>query len=535
MTIKLRLIVLIVIGLVAVLAVGANGMLAQQRLARTIDTMAHNDVPSVELLAKVRTDVLSIRGLVLEHVMSAPADQAKLEEDLKALDEDLQKSLDEYAKLVNDEEDKRLLDADRATFAAYVSARAVTLGASRSGDHGAADAARKAAKPKLQAVVKAVTEHVAYNDRYIVAEGKAVDETIASSRTLGWSLMTVTLLAMCALGYHLFRSIVGSLAVMQHDITRVTQSLDFTVRSRVVQRDEVGQTVQAFNQLLDRLQTSFRDLTGQASQVSQAAAHLASSAKQVSQAASAQSEASSNVAATIEELTVSVNHVGDRAASTNEQTAQAGALARSGQSVIDQTVTDIKSLATTVSEAAASLDELEKQTQQITNSVSVIKDVADQTNLLALNAAIEAARAGEQGRGFAVVADEVRKLAERTSAMTSEIDGVTSTIVQSAGRTASAMSVTVNLAGQSVQRSDSAATVIVEIRAASDSAVSMVAEISDAIREQGIAGNQIASQVERIAQMAEQASAAANETAETATRLDAAANQMQAVIAAYTV
>ena len=315
----------------------------------------------------------------------------------------------------------------------------------------------------------------------------------------------------------------------------ITESLDFTARSKVNSRDEVGTTVRGFNQLLDKLQGSFKALVGHAQEVSAAANDLAGSAKEVSQAAAAQSDASSNVAATIEELTVSINHVGDRAASTNEQTVQSGELARDGRTVIDRSVSDVRSIAVTVREASASLDELEQQTRQITNSVSVIKDVANQTNLLALNAAIEAARAGEQGRGFAVVADEVRKLAERTTAMTVEINSLTSAIADGANKTAKAMSATVTLVDSSVQRADSASTVIGEIQSASNNAVAMVSEITDAIREQGIAGNQIAGQVERIAQMAEQSSAAAHGAADTALRLDRSAKDMRDVIAAYKV
>jgi len=176
---------------------------------------------------------------------------------------------------------------------------------------------------------------------------------------------------------------------------------------------------------------------------------------------------------------------------------------------------------------------LEQHSQQIAKIVLVIKEVADQTNLLALNAAIEAARAGEQGRGFAVVADEVRKLAETTASSTKEIAATIDTMRADAGHAVLSMRSVVSQVAQGVEHAHEANASIKKIGEGSRNAVGMVEEITAAIREQGVATNSIATKVERIAQMSEESSQAAVHSAEAALELDRVAAGMQEIVNAY--
>jgi methyl-accepting chemotaxis protein len=214
---------------------------------------------------------------------------------------------------------------------------------------------------------------------------------------------------------------------------------------------------------------------------------------------------------------------------------RSGEIASEGQAVIQDTVSEINGIAERVRDASEQIDQLARESANIGAVVNVIKEVADQTNLLALNAAIEAARAGEQGRGFAVVADEVRKLAERTSQSTQEIGALISTIQQGAEAAVSRMREVVGRVGQGVEKAGLAGGAIQQIRDGSGRVVDMVEDISLAIREQSTASLNISQQVERIAQMSEEASDAAGHTADAASQLQGLAKQMQVAVARYRV
>jgi methyl-accepting chemotaxis protein len=536
LTIAKRLWVMIGVATAALVVVGATGLFASSRIEAALDVTNTDTLPSIAAIDSIRTDVLQIKAGVVTHILSTSVGRrAIIEKSIDSAREHLDASLKQYQEnLVSDEDDKRLIEADAKAIAAFEECIGRVLEPSRAGD---GDQARLIAErllfPAADVVTKALDEQTTYNAEHAqqaADEGKMVSR---NGRFASWGVIALGIALVGGFGLLLIRSIGGALNEVQSTVSSIQSNLDFTRRISVKGRDELGVTASALNRLLDTVQDNLKSIAYSAEAVAGSSRRMASVSDQVAHAANSQSEAASSMAASVEEMTVSISHVGDRAGEANTLSVESGHLAKDGERVIAKTVDDINQIALSVGSASAKISELGAQTERISAVVGVIRDVADQTNLLALNAAIEAARAGEQGRGFAVVADEVRKLAERTAQSTREISAIVDAVRNGAQAAIEGMRQAVDQVGAGVERAQDASSAIRKIGEANSEAVGMVGEITDAIREQSTTSTSIAQQIERIAQMAEESSVSASESAATARELDAQAESMQRIVTAY--
>ena len=308
---------------------------------------------------------------------------------------------------------------------------------------------------------------------------------------------------------------------------------DLTVKLSLSGRDDFAWLAYEYDSARKALLRLVTELSEHARNVSESSVELAGASREISESTRKQSEAASSVAAAVEEMAVSVNHVADNAREARTLTDEAGQASREGTSVIGGVVTEVTNIATAVQESSSVIEDLGHQSAQIRSIVKVIDDVAQQTNLLALNAAIEAARAGEQGRGFAVVADEVRKLAERTAASTREIGAMIEAIGSGTAQAVESMQRGVAKVENGVKLAREAGSSITAIDQRTQRVVETVTDISTAIEEQRSTTNEIARHIEDIARMAESNSDATRRTGETAERLSGLSSGLQSSVSRF--
>ncbi|UCV17794.1 HAMP domain-containing methyl-accepting chemotaxis protein [Ferribacterium limneticum] len=351
----------------------------------------------------------------------------------------------------------------------------------------------------------------------IKKKADAIKVSAESSRTSALTVILVILIlagaGLAGLTFLIVRTVVGSLESMRREIVRVADTKDFTSRILCSGNDELAQTAEAFNGLLDTLQSSLKAVLESALGISKVANDSATAASRVLEASTQQSEAALSMAASIEQMTVGINLISDNAKVVMGRSREASEAADMGARTINGAAQEMDTINQTVSVASETIHQVDEQSSNISAIISVIKDVAEQTNLLALNAAIEAARAGEQGRGFAVVADEVRKLAERTSKATAEISAMIVAMQSSASGAVSGMQLIVGKVKDGKDLSSQASHRMNTIQANSDEMALSINQISDALSEQSASAQEISRKVEVVAQMSEENCEVAAETA----------------------
>jgi methyl-accepting chemotaxis protein len=304
-------------------------------------------------------------------------------------------------------------------------------------------------------------------------------------------------------------------------------------RSVTTAHGDTSSLLAAMGQMQAKLKETVMTIQAEAERVSSTAEQLSATSSQVAESSRQQSEAAASMAASVEEMTVTIDQVSERSAEATRVSSHSGELSKQGAGIIQGAAHEMERIAEFVEASSSIIGTLEQQSNEISTVVNVIKEIADQTNLLALNAAIEAARAGEQGRGFAVVADEVRKLAERTGQSTQEIARMIDQIQSGTRNAVSSMENCVIQVGKGVELATQAGSSIDEINAEAIRVVSVVGDISASLREQSAASNEIARNVETIAQMTEENSNAVRESASAAQHLGNMAVSLQSVAARF--
>jgi methyl-accepting chemotaxis protein len=407
-----------------------------------------------------------------------------------------------------------------------------------------ADADLKEIRPlddEMDKQVKAIEDAMTPFAQSLAAEAVEADKQFDAtrSRIISGSLVAalVMLTVMVALSLYVSKSITRQLGGEPRyamEVSRRIAAGDLSTRVEV-EHSAQDSLMASIKVMQDQLAELIRKVLSSSANVSSSAAELAAASSQVSAVASKQSDDTVSVAASIEELTVSIDVVAGNAQEAEKIATDSGNRSDQGALQVKDATDEMTRIAQNVNETAQQMATLSVQSQQISSIANVIKEVADQTNLLALNAAIEAARAGEQGRGFAVVADEVRKLAERTTTSAQEISSMIASIQSHTDQATATMQQGNQRVTEGVALAGRAGESMRLISEGSRVVVQAVTGISCSLREQRSTSSDIAKRVENIAHMTEETSAAVSQVAATADQLKSMADELKRAVSGFRV
>ena len=335
-----------------------------------------------------------------------------------------------------------------------------------------------------------------------------------------------------SVGFFLNRSVSGPVK----ELVTVARSFgdgDFSIRMDESRKDEFGELASYFNEASHKIGSTIQRVKGATHDLASSSEELSSSAAQIAQGSEDQSAKASQVATASQEMSATIVDVAKNVAGAAEAAGEANKVALNGGGIVEKTIESIKGIADTTRGTSRVITALGERSQDVGKIISVINEIANQTNLLALNAAIEAARAGEQGRGFAVVADEVRKLAEKTTGATKEIEEMIKMIQDDTEKALSSMENEVKAVEEGVNLTMDADAALKEIVSEVEKVSSMVQQIAAAADEQSTASDQISGDIESVAEITEESARGAQQIAVASEDIAQLASNLQSTVATF--
>jgi len=527
-SIKLRLILLIGTGLLTALIMSLAGYLGNTHMAGAVND---NDVSMAALRNHLEADMMhdALRADVLSAMLVGLGKSTSSKAEVRS-------SIDEHAarfrevlgnnlKLPVNDTIKAGLNKVKPSLDTYISAAERIVGLALEDP----DAAQKdlgtfnAAFSQLEGQMAALSELIETDTQQTRV---GTQQAISNANMALGGVLIASLLLLLAQGRWVMLSIMGPL----QSASRIADSIARGNLSEPIveptAKDEASTLIRSLATMQRDLRGMIEVVRSNAHGVSGMSERLSSGCHEVAGSSQQQSSAASTMAAAASEMTASIEEITRHAERALNMANQAETLAKDGGRVIHQVVNDMDGIARSAQQSAQVIRTLDKESEGIFSIIQVIKGIADQTNLLALNAAIEAARAGEQGRGFAVVADEVRSLAGRTSASTQEIADMVARIQLSTREAVISMEAGVAQVDKGMAVTAEVERAIREILDATLNTTQLVNDISRTIGEQSLASNEIAHQVEMIAGMSEDNSRVIGQTATTTDELATLAGKL---------
>ncbi len=539
MQIATRLILLV--SVIAVLMLGSTiyGALTGNRAMEQVQAEAQQTTENVKAFGRIVYLMARNRVILMDAGINfEPARLARREAEFYKNRDEISESAKRYeATLSADDKQHALYETWKAHRIAYLKeGLEPVLAALKAGN--VADAFR-IEREKVSVLNEPLKGDIDAINSYNLDLEKRQAEALKSKNTRAQNInIGIVVLLLLATGYfamQIIRSVTVPAAAMSEVMRQIAADGDMTRRVKVYGKCELADAARAFNVLMGTFSEIIAQAHENADDVAETATRLSNSFAQITQSAQAQSEAAASMASAMEEMTVSITSVADNTAEVRDLSEQSLARTREGNSSTQEMIREIGQIEQSVKLIAAAVNEFIQSTSTIASMTQQVKDIADQTNLLALNAAIEAARAGEQGRGFAVVADEVRKLAEKSAQSANEIDKVTQSLQQKSDLAEKSVQDGLRSLQSTHRQIELVSNVLKQAGLAVEQASRGVSDIATSVAEQSAASNDIARHVEGIAQMAEENHTIIAQSEQSGTHLKELANELQGVVGRFEV
>ncbi len=516
------------------LAVGGLGMLGINRLSDALELTFSNNLVSVANTNETMT-ALTTHNRGLYRLLDAK-DTATAEKMRQSINAELERAQKVYAiyRATPLEDDERAAgDQYDALMPAYISAsqnifdlqQAGKLEDARNRLNALADGEFNKARGYLQIMIDS-------NKRQIKEGAEAADRLQSNSVFMLTAGIVIAFVVAIMLGILITRMITGPLRSAIEVAQRIASG-DLTQSVSSTRGDEAGHLLNAIGTMQGNLKRTIQEISSASDQLASAAEELGAVTEESTRGLTRQNDEIQQAATAVNEMTAAVEEVARNAVSTSEESKALATDAANGRGQVDNTVKGIGTMVREITESTGSVTTLAGHVRDISKVLEVIRSIAEQTNLLALNAAIEAARAGEQGRGFAVVADEVRALAHRTQASTVEIEGMIGTVQSGADGAVAAMSKSLATATNTQELAQRAGSALEKITSGVGTINERNMVIASASEEQAQVAREVDRNLVNIQELSAQSAAGANQTSASSQELSRLAISFNTMVAQF--
>jgi len=517
------------------IALAGTGLSKLNDVHESASQLQTNWLPSVVQAGKIQTAALLYRLDGRRYVMD---DDRLSDGSLKAIDQVknvLTQEAETYTPLVSSPAEQEIFNRVKANIVAYQgkSDELVQLGKAGSYKDMAAFI-RDTAKPQALALQASIDELIAINEKGAEESGQLSDDSFKSGVKITVVLSVLAIILTILIAIIFTRSISQPVLALLGSTRKIADG-DLRTPVDVNGADEITDLQTATATMLSSLKSTIQHISDSSGQLASAAEEMSLITKESNAGIQRQSMETDQAATAVNEMTAAVEEVARNAVAASQSTQASERSAQTGQERVGQTIASLQKLSTTVGQTGIEVEGLANQAQNIAKVLDVIRSIAEQTNLLALNAAIEAARAGEQGRGFAVVADEVRALAHRTQSSTQEIEQMIQSIQKDSSKAVQSMKQSSEEADSTLLIAHEAGAAIKQIMAAISDVNERNLMIATASEEQAQVARSVDENLVSIRDLSIQSSSAANQTSAASQELSSLAVDLNRLVARFSI